>query len=185
MWHVAFFSGSNCSWSWEQFPAPAPRRIHPEKAPALPWGLAGHSQGRLTPGRFIRQVYNSLPLLQPPPSPVTTWTAGFQQHRRSTSLFQSCPVPAPCPRLCLSLPAPALQEPTLAQHGASHSWTAAAGPCPIPCCCQWHFPCSWRWTWCGEGSRCCSWSKSFLLPFMLGMAGAPLLSLVLAGGSPV
>lgn len=63
----------------------------------MPWGLAGHTQGRLTPGRFIiiRQVYNPLPVLQPPP--VRTWTARFQQHRRSTGLFQSCPVPVPCP----------------------------------------------------------------------------------------
>lgn len=63
----------------------------------MPWGLAGHTQGRLTPGRFIiiRQVYNPLAVLQP--SPVSTWTTRFQQHRRSTGVFQSCPVPAPCP----------------------------------------------------------------------------------------
>lgn len=100
MWHLNFFSGSNCSWSQEQFPAPAPRQIHPGNgSPALPWGLAGHAQGRLIPGRIIiiRQVYNPHPVLQSPPSPVSTWTAGFQQHRSSTAQFQSCPVPAPCP----------------------------------------------------------------------------------------
>lgn len=63
------------------------------------------------------------------------------------------------------LPAPALVLPhppgsgaagiSLAvRHGASHSWTAAAGLCPIPCCCQWHFSCSRKRAWCGEGSRC-------------------------------
>lgn len=182
MWHVAFFPGSNCSWSLEQLPAPAPRRSHPGKgSPALPWGLAGHSQGKFTHGKFIRQVYDPLPVLQPPPSPVTTWPAGFQQHRRSTGLLQSRPVPAPCPSLVLpqppssgsagihiSLAVPARCLPQL----DSSCWAL-----PIPCCCQWHFPCSWRRPWCGEGSRCCAWWESFLPPFVLGMAGAALLNL--------
>lgn len=80
-------------------------------------------------------------------------SAAQEEHRSVPEL--PCPSSLPQRWFCLSLPAPALQESAwLFRHGASHSWTAAAGLCPIPCCCQWHFPCSRRRAWCGEGSRC-------------------------------
>lgn len=187
MWHVAFFPGSDCSQSREQLPAPAPRQIHPGKgSPALPWGLAGHSQGRFTPGRFIRQVYNPLPVLQPPPSPVTTWTAGFQQHRRSTGLFQSRRLPAPCPsagsasasrlRRCRNQPGcsgTVLLTAGQQLPGSAPSPAAASGTSPAP----------------GDGlgveREADAWWESFLLLFVLGVAGAALLSSGLSGCSPV
>lgn len=113
-----------------------------------------------------------------------------QQDFSSTGGAQVCSRAVLCQ---LPAPALALPQPPGSSTAGIHVGTAQCFPqldnscqaLPHPCCCQWHFPCSCRRAWCAEGSRCCAWCESFLLLFVLGMAGAALLSLVLAGFSPV